>query len=179
MGGARVDPATSQSAEGEPGQRVGSSTGVLGAIDTAVLTLRFENGAFATVDNSRKAVYGYDQRVELLGCVMGRLQSGALVDMSSCGSAIPSCDSEIRVFCTKAIIRMGIWGERLELQRAGEAQLQPVSVTPSPGAWEQFVAIRSGRMANPCPAEIGLRMARLWDAVKASAAQKGLPVRLG
>jgi hypothetical protein len=34
-------------------------------------------------------------------------------------------------------------------------------------------------MANPCPAEIGLRMARLWDAIKASAAQKGLPVRLG
>ena len=120
-----------------------------------------------------------DRAVDVLGCVMGRLQSGALVTMSSCGSAIPSCDSEIRVFCTKAIMRTGICGERLELQRAGEAQLQPVSVTPSPGAREQFVAIRSGRMANPCPAEIGLRMARLWDAIKASAAQKGVPVRLG
>ena len=67
MGGVRVDPATSQSADGEPGRRVRSSMSVLGAIDTAVLTLRFENGAFATVDNSRKAVYGYDQRVEILG----------------------------------------------------------------------------------------------------------------
>ena len=44
MGGVRVDPATSQSADGEPGRRVRSSTSVLGAIDTAVLTLRFENG---------------------------------------------------------------------------------------------------------------------------------------
>ncbi len=30
-------------------------------------TLTFENGAFAVIDNSRKAVYGYDQRVEVFG----------------------------------------------------------------------------------------------------------------
>ena len=30
--------------------------------DTAVVTLEFENGALGTIDNSRKAVYGYDQR---------------------------------------------------------------------------------------------------------------------
>jgi myo-inositol 2-dehydrogenase/D-chiro-inositol 1-dehydrogenase len=35
--------------------------------DTAVVTLTFENGAFAVIDNSRKAVYGYDQRVEMFG----------------------------------------------------------------------------------------------------------------
>jgi myo-inositol 2-dehydrogenase/D-chiro-inositol 1-dehydrogenase len=35
--------------------------------DTAVITLTFENGAFAVIDNSRKAVYGYDQRVEMFG----------------------------------------------------------------------------------------------------------------
>jgi myo-inositol 2-dehydrogenase / D-chiro-inositol 1-dehydrogenase len=35
--------------------------------DTAVTTLTFENGAFAVIDNSRKAVYGYDQRVEMFG----------------------------------------------------------------------------------------------------------------
>jgi myo-inositol 2-dehydrogenase/D-chiro-inositol 1-dehydrogenase len=35
--------------------------------DTAVITLTFENGAFAMIDNSRKAVYGYDQRVEMFG----------------------------------------------------------------------------------------------------------------
>ena len=36
-------------------------------VDTAVITLRFSNGAIGTIDNSRKAVYGYDQRVEVFG----------------------------------------------------------------------------------------------------------------
>jgi myo-inositol 2-dehydrogenase/D-chiro-inositol 1-dehydrogenase len=35
--------------------------------DTAVVTLVFENGALGAIDNSRKAVYGYDQRVEAFG----------------------------------------------------------------------------------------------------------------
>lgn len=35
--------------------------------DTAVVTLAFESGALGTIDNSRKAVYGYDQRVEVFG----------------------------------------------------------------------------------------------------------------
>ncbi len=35
--------------------------------DTAVVTLAFENGALGTIDNSRQAVYGYDQRVEVFG----------------------------------------------------------------------------------------------------------------
>jgi len=41
--------------------------GQAGDIDTAVITLKFENGALGTIDNSRKAVYGYDQRAEVLG----------------------------------------------------------------------------------------------------------------
>ena len=41
--------------------------GKAGDWDTAVITLTFENGAFAVIDNSRKAVYGYDQRVEMFG----------------------------------------------------------------------------------------------------------------
>ncbi|KRL38362.1 inositol 2-dehydrogenase [Liquorilactobacillus uvarum] len=36
-------------------------------IDTLVLVLQFENGAYGLIDNSRKAVYGYDQRVEVFG----------------------------------------------------------------------------------------------------------------
>lgn len=36
-------------------------------IDTAVVQLRFANGALAVIDNSRQAVYGYDQRVEVTG----------------------------------------------------------------------------------------------------------------
>jgi myo-inositol 2-dehydrogenase / D-chiro-inositol 1-dehydrogenase len=38
-----------------------------GDIDTAVTTLTFKNGAIGVIDNSRKAEYGYDQRVEVFG----------------------------------------------------------------------------------------------------------------
>jgi myo-inositol 2-dehydrogenase / D-chiro-inositol 1-dehydrogenase len=39
----------------------------VGDWDTAVVTLRFENGAVGAIDNSRRAVYGYDQRAEVFG----------------------------------------------------------------------------------------------------------------
>lgn len=46
---------------------IDSQIGALGDIDTAVITLRFANGVIGTIDNSRKAIYGYDQRVEVFG----------------------------------------------------------------------------------------------------------------
>jgi myo-inositol 2-dehydrogenase/D-chiro-inositol 1-dehydrogenase len=41
--------------------------GEAGDIDTAIITLKLASGAIATIDNSRQAVYGYDQRVEAFG----------------------------------------------------------------------------------------------------------------
>lgn len=46
---------------------IDAAIGEAGDVDTAVVTLKFENGVIATIDNSRKAVYGYDQRVEVFG----------------------------------------------------------------------------------------------------------------
>lgn len=46
---------------------VDPAIGEAGDVDTAVITLRFANGGIGTIDNSRKAVYGYDQRVEVFG----------------------------------------------------------------------------------------------------------------
>lgn len=46
---------------------VDPAIGEAGDVDTAVIVLRFANGVIATIDNSRKAVYGYDQRVEVFG----------------------------------------------------------------------------------------------------------------
>ena len=117
--------------------------------------------------------------VDTLAAVMGRLKSGALVTLSGCGEAIPSCASDVRVFCTRGILRTGIWGERLELQRHGRRRLRKVKVPPSRGVWDQFLAVRNGEVPNPCPPEVGLRMASLWDAIKASSAQNGMPVRCG
>lgn len=41
--------------------------GKAGDIDTAIISLKMANGALAVIDNSRKAVYGYDQRAEVFG----------------------------------------------------------------------------------------------------------------
>jgi myo-inositol 2-dehydrogenase/D-chiro-inositol 1-dehydrogenase len=41
--------------------------GEAGDVDTAVTTLKMANGALAVIENSRQAVYGYDQRVEVFG----------------------------------------------------------------------------------------------------------------
>lgn len=55
--------------------RVDPAIGEAGDVDTAVVLMRFANGAIVTIDNSRKAVYGYDQRVEAFGSA-GAIQSG-------------------------------------------------------------------------------------------------------
>lgn len=49
--------------------------GEAGDVDTAVVMLKFANGVIGTIDNSRKAVYGYDQRVEVFGSA-GAIQTG-------------------------------------------------------------------------------------------------------
>jgi myo-inositol 2-dehydrogenase/D-chiro-inositol 1-dehydrogenase len=46
---------------------VDSAIGEAGDIDTAIITLKFANGALGVIDNSRRAVYGYDQRLEIFG----------------------------------------------------------------------------------------------------------------
>jgi myo-inositol 2-dehydrogenase/D-chiro-inositol 1-dehydrogenase len=46
---------------------IDEAIGKAGDVDTAIVTLRFANGALAVIDNSRQAAYGYDQRVEVFG----------------------------------------------------------------------------------------------------------------
>ena len=47
--------------------RVEPYIGEAGDVDTAVTMLTFTDGTYGTIENSRKAVYGYDQRVEVFG----------------------------------------------------------------------------------------------------------------
>ncbi len=49
------------------GVMVDPEIGRAGDIDTAVIVMRFRNGVIGTIDNSRQAAFGYDQRVEILG----------------------------------------------------------------------------------------------------------------
>ncbi len=46
---------------------VDPAIGEQGDVDTAIITMKMTNGALAVIDNSRRAVYGYDQRAELFG----------------------------------------------------------------------------------------------------------------
>jgi myo-inositol 2-dehydrogenase / D-chiro-inositol 1-dehydrogenase len=46
---------------------VDPAIGQAGDVDTAVVTLTYADGRIAVIKNSRRAVYGFDQRVELLG----------------------------------------------------------------------------------------------------------------
>jgi myo-inositol 2-dehydrogenase/D-chiro-inositol 1-dehydrogenase len=47
--------------------RIDPAIGEAGDVDTAVVTLVHANGCLTTIDNSRRAGYGYDQRVEVFG----------------------------------------------------------------------------------------------------------------
>ncbi|MCY1712710.1 inositol 2-dehydrogenase [Caproiciproducens galactitolivorans] len=58
--------------------------GEAGDIDTAIITMKLKNGSLAVIDNSRKAVYGYDQRAEVFGskgqvAVSNDTQSSAVI----------------------------------------------------------------------------------------------------
>ena len=51
----------------EAANLVDPAIGEAGDIDTAIITLKMENGALAVIDNCRRAAYGYDQRAEVFG----------------------------------------------------------------------------------------------------------------
>lgn len=62
--------------------RVDPAIGEAGDVDTAVVMLTHANGAITTINNSRKAVYGYDQRVEAFGSA-GMAQSDNIHDFNA------------------------------------------------------------------------------------------------
>jgi myo-inositol 2-dehydrogenase / D-chiro-inositol 1-dehydrogenase len=73
------------------GVMVDPEIGAAGDLDTAVVTLRFQSGVIGTIDNSRKAVYGYDQRVEVFG-------SGGSIATGNCypNEAVISTGTSVR-----------------------------------------------------------------------------------
>jgi predicted dehydrogenase len=118
------------------------------------------------------------EEVDIVGAIVARTESGVLVTLNACGDTAPSCESLIKVLTTNAIIDTGQWGERLAIQTRTETAPVAVDLPPMRGAWEQFLDVRSGAIANPCPPEVGLRMARLWDAIRRSASQNGVMVHV-
>jgi myo-inositol 2-dehydrogenase/D-chiro-inositol 1-dehydrogenase len=77
------------------GVMVDPAIGEAGDVDTTIITLRFANGVLGAIDNSRQAVYGYDQRVEVFGsqgmvaCSNDTPDSAVVSDAQGVRSALP------------------------------------------------------------------------------------------
>jgi len=69
---------------------VDSAIGEAGDVDTALISLKFKNGAIGIIDNSRKAAYGYDQRVEVFGS-----KGGVTVSNDTLNSAVLSTEAGV------------------------------------------------------------------------------------
>lgn len=120
----------------------------------------------------------YGRPVETLSVAIAKLASGAMVTLHGCGETIPSCSSDIKIFCTEAILNTCAWGRTLSIQKAGRKRARKIPFPEASSVWDIFVKVRSGEIENPSPPEVGLRMIRLYDAICRSAEQGGQIVKI-
>ncbi len=78
--------------------RIDPAIGEAGDVDTAVIVLTHANGAITAIDNSRQAVYGYDQRVEAFGSAGVAASDNPLEHTGSRRSAAGTVGSTIPYF---------------------------------------------------------------------------------
>lgn len=115
--------------------------------------------------------------VDLATAVAARLSNGALVTFNAAGEGPPGCASAITFFYSKAIVRIDAWGKWRQISLGGvDGVREEGEIRDTP--MQTFQAVREGRMANPSTVANGLRFARLWDAIKLSAARDGEPVTI-
>src|ERR1700722_6836222 len=115
--------------------------------------------------------------VDLVCAVAARLSNGALVTFNAAGDGPPGCASAITLFYTDALVRIDAWGGWREVSIAGSAAVREVSeIVDTP--MHTFKAVREGKMSNPSTVTNGVRFARLWDAIKASAAGDGKSIAI-
>jgi predicted dehydrogenase len=106
--------------------------------------------------------------VEINSAVSGQFKNGIMFSLGGAGDSI-EWGSHIAVFGDKGVLETGIWGERLLLKEKGKDEFKAVPYAKSKGVWEEFVKVLQGKLENPCPAEVGLRFAKLMDMIRESA----------
>ena len=116
--------------------------------------------------------------VDVVTTAIGSLANGVLFSLHASGETIAVCESRIELFFTEAIVRVCAWGRWIEIERPGK-QIERREQESAQNLINVFKRVRDGEMENPSSAEQGLKMARLWDAVKLSAGRGGLPVDCG
>ena len=132
----------------------GGVVAAAGDIDTAVVTLTFEDGSMAVIDNSRQAAYGYDQRLEVFGS-----KGMALVDNNK-----PDNHVYYHEHGAQSSLPLHFFMERYTASYLTEMQA--------------FVKAVKGGHELPVSGEDGLKAARIAVAAQQSVRQ-GAPVTLG
>lgn len=118
-----------------------------------------------------------ERSVDVVCAVSGRLASGALLTLNAAGDGPDGCASQLTFFYKRAIIRIDAWGAWREISTGGTPGIrEEVEIRNNP--LKSFLAIRAGNAENLSTVEAGLRFARLWDGIKASAARNGEPVAI-
>ncbi|MEO1557779.1 MAG: inositol 2-dehydrogenase [Pseudomonadota bacterium] len=127
--------------------------GAAGDVDTAVVTLTYADGRIAVIKNSRRAVYGYDQRIEVLG-EKGMLQATNLLENALVKSTIDGV--------------MGAKPVHFFLERYMPAYT---------AEWAAFVAALEGGHAMPVTLDDGVAALAMAEAAQ-RALDTGAPVAL-
>lgn len=132
---------------------VDDAIGEAGDIDTAIITLKMQNGTLAVIDNSRQSSYGYDQRAEVFGS-LGQVA----VANDSTSSAVISNEA-------------GVTGEKplfFFLERYMQAYAQEVT---------EFIDAIVNNTDTPVNAEDGLQAVLIGEAATKSL-HENRPVKL-
>lgn len=127
--------------------------GAAGDVDTAVVTLSYADGRIAVIKNSRRAVYGYDQRLELLGSE-GLLQAQNMLENTVVKSTVGGVTGAKPTY---------FFLERYMPAYAAE--------------WAAFVAAVAGKNKPPVTLEDGVAALAMAEAATLSA-KSGKPVTL-
>jgi len=114
--------------------------------DTAVVTLSLEGGALATIDNSRKAVYGQDQRVEVFGSAGVVAATNHVVDRVTSADVSGAHSARLMAFFPERYAD----AYRLEMQAFADAVRggRPMPVTGEDGRRATALALAATRSAR-------------------------------
>ena len=115
---------------------------------------------FAFVDNK-------DQEVDVIGSVALRFTRGALGSAAVSGSA-SVFEQGIYIQGTKGSVKCSIYGGSMEIW-IGKQKIKYPVVPETSSLQQNFVDCIRGRATTPSPAVLGLRQARLMDAIYESA----------
>ncbi|GAB4331020.1 MAG: inositol 2-dehydrogenase [Promethearchaeota archaeon] len=124
------------------GVLVDPAIGEVGDVDTAVVILRFESGAFGVIDNSRRAVYGYDQRVEVFGSKGMALDDNELNDTARVFGSESPASAKLPYFFLERYSESYV----AELEHFVQAIKKDLS--PSPGGKDGLMAVLIGLAAK-------------------------------